>query len=65
MTIPPEQSGSNPFDSDGSLTGVHEILDGEESLTIDGVSEERETLGSDPMDTPYAIDYAALKSGQK
>ena len=62
VTIPPEQSGSNPFDSDGSLTGVHEILDGEESLTIDGVPEEREILGSDPLDTPYAINFTALSA---
>jgi hypothetical protein len=60
VTIPPVEGGGNPFDSDGSLTGVQEIMDGDTSQTIYGVPEEREILGTDPLDTPYAINFTAL-----
>ena len=53
-------TGSNPYDSEGTLSGIQEIRDGDSTRTWDGGTEERTALGSDPLETPYAIDFQAL-----
>ena len=57
-------SNSNPYDSEGNLSGRVMITDGVESPTIFGIKETRTILGQDRLETPFAINFCALDAAE-
>ena len=53
-------SESSLYDSEGNLSGLHMIKDGEEAQTLSGATEVRTVLGEDYLETPFAINFQAL-----